>query len=85
MKYLQGSCFWIASAGVKSDDGEYPEKSVFENIFKNFYIPEMKLPLRLTKQFLLIICVLDNVHISEMVEILSSKSQEVKIRSSVKL
>ena len=44
--HLQETCLWIASAGVEGYSGEFPDKSVFENIFTDFYIPEMKLPLR---------------------------------------
>ena len=46
----QERCLWIASAGVRGDEkgkvDHVPDKSEFRKMFKDFYIPELKLPLR---------------------------------------
>ena len=44
---FQITCFWISIAGVEeTNDKKYPDDPDFKKIFKDFYIPEMKLPLR---------------------------------------
>ena len=55
-EYLQGKCFWIASAGV-TGTSQYPDKSEFQKLFSGFHIPEMKLPLRYVTEYLHVCCV----------------------------
>ena len=57
-EYLQGKCFWIASAGVRLGRGasQYPDKSEFQKLFPGFHIPEMKLPLRYVTEYLHVCC-----------------------------
>ena len=42
---------WLVIAGVQTDKETYPD---FQQIFRGFFIPDMKLPLRLVK--LMVVC-----------------------------
>ena len=57
--YLQETCLWITIAGVKErkdygyppgvearKDENYPDEHYFLKLFKDFYVPRMRLPLR---------------------------------------
>ena len=45
--YLKETCLWLVLAGVIGPENEFPDNEYFRvGHFKDFYIPEMKLPLR---------------------------------------